>query len=1137
MLTASNLLITELMATNVSTLPSGDGEYEDWVEIHNAGEASAELSNHYLTDDLGDPTKWALPAVVLPAGGYLVVFASAPVDYEGIPIVDKQDGGGYYHTNFKLSSGGEELALVYEDPTTLAVTLVHQFAPEFPEQFPDVSYGLASDGEPRYFDAPTPGGPNGAGLMGVVGDTRFSVDRGFYDAPFEVEISSDTPLASIYYTTDGSAPGPMNGTLYSGALTIDQTTVLRAVATKIDYLATNVDTQTYLFMHDVLRQDGTAAYEAGFPGREGYEAELYGLDSEVVGQFDEDGVPIGGDNYGGQYAALLEEGLLSIPSISIVADIDDLFGDSGIYDNPSGRGPGWERPASVEWITADGYQEFQENAGLRIQGGYFRRSEKRSFRLLFKSEYGAAELQYPLFDDATDSYNTLVLRAGGNDGYSWGSARYTEQFTRDEFGRSLQNAAGRPSAHGDFAHLYINGVYWGLYNPTERPDAAFAAEYFGGEPENWDSMHADEVSEGDHLAWVAMRDKTEAAGSSLQAYLELQGLGPDGEPSGVAPLLNVESYIDYIAINVWGGNADWPFKNWWAGRDRIDATTTGFEFFNWDFENTMGNDRYRSPLDAVTLNQPFTSAGQPHQNLQANPEYRIAFADHVHKFFFNDGLLTPDKLIERYQQLADKVELAVVGESARWGDIIHSTPLTQGDWLAERDWILNEYLPNRGGYVMNEFKAYGLYPDAVAPVFSQHGGPIAPGFELSVSAPTGQVWYTLDGSDPRQIGGEINPNAILHQGGLIAVAPGTTVRARVLDNGEWSALNEAEFTSAEMGDPAALRVVELQYHPADFEGIPDDEDLEYLEILNIGAAPVSLDGVQIAGFASEAYSLDDGLTLGAGERIVVARNTAAFESVYGAGINLAPTGFGDRNLSNGGETVTLLGPTGQLLHTFSYSDDAPWPTTPDGDGPSLEIVDPLGDASDPSNWRASIYPFGSPGDAGLPIAGDYDASGVVDTDDYQAWVAAFGDAVAAPGFGADGNHNGVVDAADFTVWRDRLGDTTTLYGVAAIAPVVSLAAANSSPMDAASQAVDTRARQAVFALLSDSSFSEAAYEAPPQTPAPATASDAGLLLLYDAAPPAVREVAELLRGSVQDKGEEEAAPELVRTVGDDRFGV
>ncbi len=406
--------------------------------------------------------------------------------------------------------------------------------------------------------------------------------------------------------------------------------------------------------------------------------------------------------------------------------------------------------------------------------------------------------------------------AGANDSYSWNSARFTEQYIRDEFNRSLQEDSGNPNVHGTFVQLYINGVYWGLYNPVERPDEEFAATYFGGDAADYDVVHRGggtfEVQNGDINAWNDMLAKAAQASNSLAAYEELQGQYPDGTPNPATPaLLDVASYVRYIAINAWGGNWDWPRNNFFAARDRNPDTTTGFEFFGWDTENTIGNNLSRSPLNAdvfdptKTPGNDFTgsdNAGQPHTSLKTNPEYQLLFADEVQKMFFNGGILTPDSLIARYQALADEVQLAMVGESARWGDMHYPTqPLTPADWVTERDWVLNTYLPQRTAIVLNQFRMYGLYPNVDAPVFNQFGGNYAGGFKLSMTNPNtdGTIYYTLDDSDPRMIGGAVNTAAKTYSGSFL-LSGDVTVKARYLSpGGVWSALIDVPFTQNAVG--------------------------------------------------------------------------------------------------------------------------------------------------------------------------------------------------------------------------------------------------------------------------------------------------------------------------------------------------
>ena len=134
--------------------------------------------------------------------------------------------GNQLHTNFKLNGDGEYLALVQPDGSTAA----SDFAPEYPDQRENISYGVGAGGKLQFFDKPTPGRGNGSGFGGFVQDTKFEPNRGFFDAPFHVTITVATPGAEIRYTLDGSKPTAANGKVYAGPIAIDTTTTLRAAA-------------------------------------------------------------------------------------------------------------------------------------------------------------------------------------------------------------------------------------------------------------------------------------------------------------------------------------------------------------------------------------------------------------------------------------------------------------------------------------------------------------------------------------------------------------------------------------------------------------------------------------------------------------------------------------------------------------------------------------------------------------------------------------------------------------------------------------------------------------------------------------------------------------------------------------------
>ena len=206
----------------------------------------------------------------------------------------------------------------------------------------------------------------------------------------------------------------------------------------------------------------------------------------------------------------------------IVLDPEDMFGEErGIYINSAQRGRDWEHATSIEIIEPDG-TTFQTDSGIRIHGFSWRNhgnTPKHSFRLEFRDEYGPAKMNYPLFPDApVDRFDSIVLRAQG--GRAWAGLQNPReaQYQRDTFARDLSREMGRVDGHATYVHLYINGLYWGLYNPVERPDAQMGAEYFGGSPDDYDALNRRtgtlEVIDGDHRKY---RDMLRIVNATLRA--------------------------------------------------------------------------------------------------------------------------------------------------------------------------------------------------------------------------------------------------------------------------------------------------------------------------------------------------------------------------------------------------------------------------------------------------------------------------------------------------------------------------------------------------------------------------------------------------------------------------------------------
>ena len=645
----------------------------------------------------------------------------------------------------------------------------------------------------QYFAEPTPGDQNGAaGWTDYVRDTTFSVDRGFYDAPFDVLITTNTPNAQIYFTTDGSEPNDTNGTLYTGPIQITTTTTLRAAALKSGYKPSNVDTQTYLFLADVLQQP---VWPEGFPTAWNNGV---GVVSAVPAPADYEMDPAVVNAAPFTDAAGLTfdmtDALEAIPTVSLVMDLDDLFDlQTGIYANAQQEGIAWERSASLEYFDPNSGQEFQINSGVRMHGGWNRFNEmlKKSFRIYFRNEYDGA-LNFPLFPDTmVERFEKIVLRSGN--GKAWPSPWRTDwqlaqtQYLRDQFSRDAQRDMGQLTSHGKFVHLYINGLYWGLYNPVERPDADFGESYLGGDNDEYDVVR---WRRGPGITQI---DGTLAAWNAMMGIARGR-IASDAVYGQIHQYLDVEAFIDYMIVNIFTANYDWPDSNAYALRRQ--GPDGKFYFVSWDAEESLfGLWDNRTSLPYAN------SAGELYEALRGNAEFRREFGDRVHRHFFNDGAMTSENNEARWMDRATEIDRAIVAESARWGDLLRATPYTRDiEWLTEQNRLRYEYFTvssgsNRTDVVLDQFKGIALYPNVDAPAFNQHGGQVVPGFELNITAPVGTIYYTLDGSDPRLPGGALSPEALeFGAGGGTAALISTGAQWKYLDDGSdqgtaWYATN------------------------------------------------------------------------------------------------------------------------------------------------------------------------------------------------------------------------------------------------------------------------------------------------------------------------------------------------------------
>ncbi len=555
---------------------------------------------------------------------------------------------------------------------------------------------------------------------------QFSKPHGLYDGgSLTVAISGDA-AAKIFYTTDGSTPTTAS-TKYTSPLTIQKTTILRAIEQIGDSLSP-VGTASYIFVNSVLSQPNNPA---GYPAEWGYYTDVnrweraiadYEMDQEMTSN--------------PTLRPKIIEGLKQLPILSIVSDKDNFFSHEndpdrgGIYiftGPPVGdaTGHGWTRPTSVELFGGPQQHDLSTSCGIRLHGGHGRLAEKNpkhSFRLVFKEQYGPKTLRYPLYgEDQPSKFDQLVLRCHfGNAWQHWGEGnREKAQYTRDVWVRRMQRRIGRTSVNALYAHLFLNGMYWGIYNISERVDDQFGKDHLGGKKEDIDVVKIEEDG-GNHLeaaegtldVWEQMTSAVAKAGSA-EVYAKLDSL------------LDIDNFIDYMLINQYAGNTDWDHHNWYAIRrhNSDEKTSTGFQFLCWDSEIVFENVRENN----LTKNNGGSCPTGMFHSLLQNPTFAKKYQRRAKELLADDGFLGQQSVVNLWDSLYHTIDKAIYCEAARWGDFrrdVQPQPSYYGSsrvftvddaYMQERNRLLTNYFPYRSGIVLDNILAFVQVDDFEAP--------------------------------------------------------------------------------------------------------------------------------------------------------------------------------------------------------------------------------------------------------------------------------------------------------------------------------------------------------------------------------------------------------------------------------------
>lgn len=774
----------------------GPDSSPDWIELRNLSAEPVSLAGWRLSDNLSSPAKWIFPvSATIPANGYLLVLCDDLNITEPTP-------GGYYHTSFKLSAGGESVVL--SDASGVVVDQVG-----FGQQTAFESFGRGEGGQWVYLGEPTPGGANdlASALTGQVEPVQFSISPGFYSGSRTVNLTTATPGALIRYTLDGTEPATGVGGSGS-AVTITNSRALRARAFKAGMIPSKVTTGTYLMNESTARQSLPALCLVGDEQRSLYRP--YGVMAISGGAWTNFASPAPTGN----------NGVWTQTGAGVGSAVD-----LSAYNNPIHRGRFTEKSVNLEVLRADGSPGPNTGFGLRIAGSPHARpryrltnpnrlpgaspapndgvwsqtdfTQKPSFNFFFRGEYSDADdLEWPLFPDyPVSSFHSLRVRAGKND--------VSNPFIEDEYMRRLFLATGQVGSRGMINTLYVNGVYKGYYNLCEHLREKFFQKHYQSD-RLWDVRQVTTIASGDGLAFQEMitflRNNPQ---SNLANY------------QGMKQRLDMVNFIDYLLTNIVGVTGDWPHNNFVCSRERSSQGRHRYHLWDaegafGDFSGTVRTNMFVAGTTGSIVTTNATGAGLAegirilYTLLRESPEFKLLFADRIQKHFFNGGCFTETKMLAEWNAM--KAEFApVIAPSAvtdrvtPWfngvGNSSRYTTSGATNTPSRRVVLFSGYTDDTAGgaFVQPHFVAEGLWPAIQAPLFSQPGGLImTPPLTLTLSNPNGSgtLYYTLDGSDPRAEGGAVQGTAYE---GALSINDSVTVKARVLTGSEWSPLAEETY--------------------------------------------------------------------------------------------------------------------------------------------------------------------------------------------------------------------------------------------------------------------------------------------------------------------------------------------------------
>ena len=827
----------------------------------------------------------------------------------------------YLHTNFKITASGETVFLINGNENIIDTMFV-------PEMEQNLSYGYHNDGGGALslFSDPSPGetNENADAFYGYTAAPEFSSTGGFKEQYFNLFITSETENATIYYTTDGSKPNETsnvynnfiainNNLLTNGTQTSDEYgwefsptyngIIIRAIAIAPDHVPSKIITNSYIY--DPVNS--------------------------------------------------------TLPVVSIAIDPDDMFDPiTGMHVPGNDFWPwypyygsnfweDWEKEVHIELFEPGGYLGFKQNAGMKIFGGWSRAEAQKSFSFFARSIYGEGNFDYPLFPDSdVDSYESFILRAHGQDNVMF----------RDGFHTTLASENGVPVQDYRPAVVYLNGEFWGIQNIREKVNEHYIETHYDIENDNLDL-----------LSTIASTDEPELLHGSTEDYLEIRQFISNNDMSiesnyeMAAEHYDVERLIDYKIAQIFVMNYDWPGNN----NKLFKAKSSEGKWQHIMFDSDFGFERWADlALDFIGSYQTYNMLDHAYGggNVFNNPVWStVIFTSFLDNPGFRNQFINTycDRINTTYSSehttyLIDSLKSVVApyvsNHIFRYGPSPYDsyTPNTLVDYNSaiQRMYNFSLYRPDNAMNEMVEvFDLQGTTNTISLFTNDSEAGHIKIN-SLSIDQ---QGWSGKYFSDiPVSI--KAVPEfgfAFSHWANQYSLSD--SINLMIAQNMTMT----AHFVEIQNPYQDLIVINEINYHSSDDFDIGD-----WVELYNNSNQDIDISQWKFMDSDdSHIFTISDGVVIESGGYLVLCRDSSDFSQFFPNVENYI--GEVDFGFSNGGELLRLMDNDDGIVDYVSYDDSAPWPLEPDGDGMTLELLNPSLNNNDAENWVSSDVALGTPG--------------------------------------------------------------------------------------------------------------------------------------------------------------------------------